>query len=114
MIRIVNKNWHKPTPNDIYIGRGSPVGNPFSHLPSKFSDVTIVSSREEAIAKYEQWLLHAYYNDASVHMFIKKLIESQLMMIDVNLTCFCAPHRCHGDVIKKFVDDYLQKIRELT
>lgn len=27
MINVVNKYKHQPTDNDVYIGRGSPLGN---------------------------------------------------------------------------------------
>lgn len=46
----------KREPFDVYIGRPSPWGNRWSHLPSKFSHYH-AESRADAIAKYEAWLL---------------------------------------------------------
>jgi len=37
-------------PHEVYIGRGSKWGNPFSHMPSQFN-VIPVATREEAIKK---------------------------------------------------------------
>lgn len=62
MITVVNKHWHKPTENDVYCGRGSPVGNPYSHLPSSVPGVTKVSSREEAIEQTAELVI--YYSSA--------------------------------------------------
>jgi len=32
-INVVNFKTHTPTENDIYIGRGSILGNPYTYLP---------------------------------------------------------------------------------
>ena len=32
MITVKNKYTSKPEKNDVYIGRGSPLGNPFTHM----------------------------------------------------------------------------------
>jgi hypothetical protein len=32
MITVVNKYKHTPTENDVYIGRGSALGNPFTSI----------------------------------------------------------------------------------
>jgi hypothetical protein len=55
MINVVNKYKHQASENDIYIGRGSVLGNPFSHLKSSKASV-VVNSREEAIERYKSWL----------------------------------------------------------
>lgn len=109
MIKVVNKHWHKSTPDDLYIGRGSPLGNPFTHLDSKFPGVIKVSSREEAIWKYDEWLHKALMNDAVVNASFKHIFYSQLNGKNVNLVCYCSPACCHGDVIKKLVEEELER-----
>lgn len=47
---------HKRAPYDVYIGRPSEWGNPFSHLPASAAEWR-VATRDEAIRKYEEWLL---------------------------------------------------------
>jgi hypothetical protein len=49
MIKVVNKYSHIPTSNDIYIGRGSILGNPYTHLPIKNTKAFIqYKTREES------------------------------------------------------------------
>jgi hypothetical protein len=82
----------KRLPFDIYIGRPSELGNPFSHKDGTQAKYK-VTTREEAVAKYEDHLL------------------SRLdLMIKLNkckgkiLGCWCSPLACHGDIIAKFAE----------
>ncbi len=42
---------------DVYIGRPSKWGNPFTHLKHLGGPLIIVDSREESIIKYKEWIL---------------------------------------------------------
>jgi len=104
MITVVNTHHTK---EGEYIGRGSPLGNPFSHMKGTKAQY-IVSSREEAVAKYRDWLLKKIIeHDDSV---IDEL--NRLLMLarqgDLKLRCFCAPKSCHGDVIKECLEAQLK------
>ena len=103
MLQVVNKHWHKPTPNDIYIGRGSPLGNKWSHMENTKAEHK-VSTREEAISKYSENFHHAMMNDALFARGVDIITETLLRGQDVNLVCYCKPASCHGDVIKKHID----------
>lgn len=46
----------KKEPYDIYIGRGSKYGNPFTHVKYSQLAEVIVDSREEAIECYKNWI----------------------------------------------------------
>jgi hypothetical protein len=54
----------KREPYDVYTGRGRCLrtgepgrwGNPFSHRPSQVPGVTVVATRDQAIAAYADWL----------------------------------------------------------
>ena len=109
MITVVNKHWHKPTDNDIYCGRGSTVGNPYSHLPSSVPGVIQVGSREEAIVKFREDFDRRYRNDTMFYHFIQNLAMRERAGKDTNLVCFCAPHVCHCDVIKEWVENKLRQ-----
>lgn len=87
---VVNK-YHK-LPYDIYIGRGSKWGNPFSHMDNTQAQFK-VNSREEAITSYKEWIINqpALLND--LHELKGKV-----------LCCFCKPKLCHGDVLAELVD----------
>ena len=51
--RVVNK--YKES-YDVYIGRGSKWGNPFTHISDKKTKADfVVSSRDEAIESYRDW-----------------------------------------------------------
>lgn len=110
MIQVVNKHIHKPTRNDFYIGRGSVLGNPYSHLPGTLATV-VVESREEAIEKYEHWIDQQMSNKNKDVIGALNAIATIVMQTGhVNLVCYCAPKSCHGDVIKEIV---MQKLNNL-
>ncbi len=69
---------------DIYIGRPSKWGNPFS---------TAHDSREICIKKYEQWLVTQTHLMSSLHELKGK-----------TLGCWCKPLACHGDVLAELVN----------
>lgn len=74
---------------DVYIGRPSKWGNPFSHLASdKTIAQFLVASREEAIARYEEWLLAQ-----------PELVAALPELRGKVLGCWCAPKPCHGEVL---------------
>jgi uracil-DNA glycosylase family 4 len=79
---------------DVYIGRPSPFGNPFSHLPSTIAKFR-VHSRDEAIGSFEKWL-HA---QPALLARVKRELKGKI------LGCFCAPQRCHGDVLARIANE---------
>lgn len=80
---VVNK--HHGVPYDIYIGRGSPYGNPFV--------IGEDGDREEVIEKYDRYL--------DDHPEIVALIPR---LRGKTLACFCAPKPCHGDILARRAD----------
>lgn len=80
--------------SDVYIGRPSKWGNPFSHLAGNFTLAKFkVESRKEAVERYEVYLLEN-----------KELMDSLHELKGKTLGCWCSPKACHGDVLKKYVD----------
>lgn len=50
MIYVVNKHKHTPTETDVYIGRGSDLGNPYTSIKDgKTKARYVVDSREESV-----------------------------------------------------------------
>jgi hypothetical protein len=83
---------------DIYIGRGSKWGNPFSH--KKGTKATwVVSSRKESIEKYNEWIT---IGDG------KHLLHDLHELKDKILGCWCKPLSCHGDVLCKLYNKLCQ------
>lgn len=77
---------------DVYIGRPSKWGNPFSHKPDTQAKFR-VATRQEAIAKYREWILTQPQLIASLHELFDKV-----------LGCWCKPDDCHGDVLLELVE----------
>lgn len=90
--KVVNK-YHN-TPYDVYIGRGSIWGNPFTHLEGKSLAKYKVSTREEAIEKYREWVVKQ-----------PKIMERLPELKGKTLGCFCHPKPCHGDVLAELADN---------
>jgi hypothetical protein len=97
--RVVNRR--DKVPYDVYIGRPSKYGNPFSHLPNATADYR-VASRDEAVDGYRSYILTklAYEPD-----FLEPLRGKVL-------ACWCRPRSgfegrvmCHGQIIAGLLDD---------
>lgn len=108
-IIILNK---KHQTGGEYIGRGgnSPLGNPFSTKKDSLAEF-IVKTHDECIDLYEQWL------NEQINNFNVKVIKElgRLITIEYNtgylyLSCFCKPKRCHGDIIRKVLNERYKEL----
>lgn len=91
-ITVVNKH-HKQSGE--YIGRGSPLGNPFPINNSS------AMTRAVVIKMYHTWLTKKINdNDPVVCNELNRLVDLA-QQGELKLQCFCAPLPCHGDVIKQ-------------
>jgi hypothetical protein len=77
---------------DIYIGRPSIWGNPFSHLVGTLAKFQ-AESRDDAVAKYKEWI-------QTQPELLAKLPELK----GKTLGCWCKPKSCHGDVLAELAD----------
>lgn len=100
MCTVVNKYKED---YDVYIGRGSKWGNPFSHKDGTKAEYK-VETREEAVANYKVYLWHKIQNGFITHDDLASLHGKRL-------GCFCKPQSCHGDVIAGAVDWVMSKRR---
>lgn len=94
MNRIVHCKKEK---YDVYIGRPSKWGNPFTHIQdgntlAKF----VVASRDEAVEAYREYIT----NGEGKHL-LKDLHELK----DKTLGCWCSPKSCHGDILSELVNN---------
>jgi hypothetical protein len=106
-IVVVSKRTHSSNqPHDIYIGRPSILGNPFSI--GKHGD------RETVIQAYEKWILYQIdNNNFPVIGELKRLALIAKKYGKLNLICWCAPLKCHGDVIRWILySRFLNHIKE--
>lgn len=100
-ITILNKS-HGYIQSDtvFYIGRGSVLGNPYSHR--KFEHTIKCRSRDEAIALYEQYLIREYPSNIAIRAELHRLKDAAEKG-PISLLCYCTPKRCHGEIIKKIL-----------
>jgi len=69
----------------VYIGRGSPLGNPFT---------VAEHGAESALALYRRWLWDRIRaSDRRVLEALRRITPRH------HLVCSCAPRPCHGDVV---------------
>jgi hypothetical protein len=83
----------KREPYDVYIGRGSKWGNPYSHIPG--AGKWPVETREDAIRLYEEWIRE----QPELMEAAKRELKNRV------LGCFCSPLACHGDVLLKIANE---------
>lgn len=84
----------KREPYDVYVGRPTIYGNPFSHregTAAKFK----VATREEAISRFEIWLRG--------QPGLVRLVQQELR--GKVLGCWCKPEACHADVLARVADE---------
>lgn len=83
----VHNKYHNTAPKDaVYIGRGSPYGNPYV-IGKPHPDTGEPMTRDDVCDLFESRVLP--------EIDVTKLIGKDLV-------CFCKPKRCHGDsLIKK-------------
>lgn len=95
--KVLNKYRDHISDDDVYIGRPSKWGNPFTvdTMRTQSSSQTEFTDRELAIFHYKLYL------DANPHL---KLLAQQELK-GKNLVCFCAPQRCHGDILLKIANE---------
>lgn len=89
----------KRNPVNEYIGRPSPLGNPFPWDKN--------TPKGSTLERYEVWLNEQI--EQRIPVIINEL--NRLLLLaregDLNLGCWCAPQVCHGDVIKKKLEERL-------
>jgi hypothetical protein len=96
-VNILNKYHGKA--DGVYIGRGSPFGNPY---PIGEED------RDTVCDKYEHHFSYKLNTDPHFQAAVDDLVN-KARTGDLNLICFCAPKRCHGETIKRHIEAALNK-----
>lgn len=81
--RVLNRRDGGDPPGSVYVGRPSKWGNPFV--------IGDDGDRDQVIAMYVAWLVD---DDGAAHL---RAAIPELRGKD--LVCWCAPERCHADVL---------------
>lgn len=105
MITIINLHGNQIRPaNSVYIGRGthqyvaSPLANPFRMRRE--------ADRAFVIRKYESWLTEQLASNPVVRREMNRLLD-MAKGGNLILACWCHPAACHGDVIKRLLEQEL-------
>lgn len=99
MPQVLNKRRHGVPPGAVYVGRPTKWGNPYTHLAHGTHARFVVNSRDEAVERFESMLVHRLNNEPG----LREQLRSELRGKD--LVCWCAPARCHADVLLKYANE---------
>jgi len=91
MINVLNK--HTKGVSGSYVGRGTPLGNPFRAKNE--------TDRERVIVLYRQWLWDRMREKGSpAAKMLDGLTKTYIRTGKLNLVCWCAPKKCHAEIIR--------------
>lgn len=92
IINIRNKSTWKG--DGFYVGRPSPLSNPFKIHGDQ--------TREICISHYGEMLRDEILNEVPIIITALKNIEFYLLEYGgCNLICYCSPKLCHAEIIKQ-------------
>lgn len=110
MIKVVNTRIYNG-PHKHYVGRGSPLGNSYSHKDNTKA-LYKVESAEKAVQCFEKDLRNSISNkDPAICKALNDLYMYYKQHGELNLACYCkwkGHEPCHGDVIKKVLEEVLK------
>lgn len=92
---------YKKEKYDIYCGRPSKWGNPFTHLNDFTQAKFKVGSRKEAIEAHKEWITKG---------------DGQYLLNDLpelkgkTLSCWCKPKSCHCDILLELANPETEKL----
>ena len=93
MIRIENKRTYQG--DGFYVGRPTPLGNPFP--------MDSGNGRVEVIERYRIWLLKKLETNNPTTRAFLALVDVYQKTGELILICWCAPLACHAEVIRDFI-----------
>jgi len=93
-INVRNKsNWKG---KGFYVGRPSPLSNPFI--------ITDTQSRDFCIKSYSHMIKNSILNsDFNIISALSNLYSYLIKYGELNLICYCSPKPCHAEIIKKIL-----------
>ncbi len=100
MIEIMNLRNTKPNkPYDFRVDRKSILGNPFV--------LNRINKRDYVCDKYQKYFdiyIQIKPNSTFVST-LQELLSTYQQYNKLRLFCWCAPLRCHGETIKKWLEE---------
>lgn len=82
--------YERGTPGIVYVGRPSKWGNSYA--------IGYGRTRDEAIEKYREWIAQR-----------PELIDELAALNPHTLVCWCAPERCHAEVLAELLEQRIER-----
>lgn len=105
MIFVVNKRNYRG--GGEYVGRPSPLGNSYTHLANSIAKIR-VATRDDSVKEYEANFDNMLKNNLEAQIAFDRLVNIARKR-DLVLICWCAPKRCHADIIKDRIEAKLKE-----
>ena len=94
---VINVVHCKKVPSSHPIYRGFPLGNPFPMYEE--------SERDKVCDLFEEYFRKKVaQKDPTIMNELGRMVEKAFMNGGIELGCYCAPRRCHGNTIKSFLE----------
>lgn len=91
------------TSEGVYLGRFHPKFGQASPLANPFP-MTATDTRDDVCEKYDNWIKGKIKEgDPLVVGALGDLIRLYKAQGHLTLLCWCAPHRCHCDTVKRII-----------
>ena len=92
---LIGRNWPRGKANHPLAGMSGYLGNPFV--------IGKDGTREEVLAKYKEWLYHGtkVVNGSDPVEYRRFALEE--LPGHYKWGCFCAPEKCHGDILRSWL-----------
>lgn len=102
----------KKEPYDVYIGRPSIFGNPWSHLENTQAEFK-AKNRLEAVENFRDWLKGERFTEVLQNK--RKIILDNLPKLKGKiLGCWCGNQLCHGDPLAQLADEVQEMASEIA
>lgn len=91
-------NRHVGNPKGQYIGRGTPLGNPFKVEKGR--------TKRQALDQFRKWALNTLQDQNHPFTVAAKDVKQRHDAgEEVKLICSCPPTACHGDVLIELIEE---------
>jgi adenine-specific DNA-methyltransferase len=113
-LQVVNRHTYSgPRDNSyVYIGRGTPLGNNWSHVPNTAAQYQ-AATREEAVERFRQQLWKEVQSGKGPALQALEQLKGRAAKGEnISLVCSCSPQLCHGDVVKSAIEHLVERDRQ--
>ena len=104
MIRVLNRHKDRSSSGAIYVGRGTPFGNPFKPghpgVPTRAVAVGMFSAHLDKV------MSSGPENEDPLKAAMVDLLQRYKDGEEIQLVCSCKPLACHADVIAEWIEEH--------